>query len=89
MDGVQIAGDLTLEANQRALSATRNRVGGNLHAVGNASGVVVRNNSITGTLQCQDNLLAPLGGVNQAASLEAQCAMLNMASFLPLIASQP
>lgn len=85
VDQVQIGGDLTLEANQRALSATRNLVGGDLQVVSNAAGVVVHNNAIDGALQCQNNLLVPLVDDNQAASQEDQCAALTQRILLPLI----
>ena len=86
IDQVQIGGDLELASNHRALSATRNRVGGNLQILGNAAGIVISNNAIDGTLQCQNNLLLPLVSVNQATTLEDQCATLAQRQFLPVIA---
>jgi hypothetical protein len=88
VDRVQVTGDLRLTSNKRALSATRNRVGGNFQAVGNAAGMVVSSNVIVGTLQCQNNQLPPLGGANQAAGLEEQCASLNLRLFLPVVVGQ-
>ncbi len=85
VDRVQVTGDLRLDSNQRALSAMRNRIGGNFQAVGNAAGLVVSSNVIDGTLQCQQNLIVPLGGDNQAIGLEEQCAGLNLRSFLPVV----
>jgi len=88
VDQVQVGGNLRLEANQRALTATRNQVGGSLQVLNNQAGVVVRNNAIVGALECQNNQLTPLGGSNQAASLAAQCAQLAMRVFLPAITAQ-
>ena len=85
VDQVQVGGDLQMTANQRALSVTRNQVNGSLRIVDNQAGVVVRNNAVTGALQCQNNVLLPLGGANQAASLEEQCASLNVRVYLPSI----
>ena len=85
VDQVVVTGDLHLEANQRALSATRNRVGGSLQAIGNQAGVVVRSNMVEGAVQCRQNLFLPLAGDNQAASLEEQCASLATRMFLPAI----
>jgi hypothetical protein len=85
VDQVAITGDLHLVANLRSLSATRNQVGRNLQIVGNAAGVVVRNNTIVGALQCQNNQLLPQADANQAATLANQCAALNQRSFLPMI----
>lgn len=86
IDQVQIGGNLELASNQRALSATRNRVGGNLQIMGNAAGIVISNNTIDGALQCQNNLLLPLVSINQATSLEDQCATLALRYFLPVVA---
>ena len=87
VDQVQIAGSLRLEANQRALIATRNRVGGDLQAIGNQAGIVVRSNTVDGALQCQQNALLPQADANQAASLEAQCAELSVRVYLPAISA--
>ena len=88
VDWVQVTGDLRLAANQRALSAMRNRIGGNFQAVGNAAGLVVSSNVVDGTLQCQQNLIVPLGGDNQAAGLEEQCAGLDLRFFLPVVVGE-
>ncbi len=86
VDQVVVKGDLQLEANQRALSATRNRVGGSLKAIGNQAGVVVRSNTVDGAVQCRQNLFLPLADDNLAASLDEQCASLATRMFLPAIA---
>ena len=88
VDRVQVTGDLRLDSNQRALSAMRNRIGGNFQAVGNAAGLVVSSNVVDGTLQCQQNLIVPLGGDNQAAGLEEQCAGLDLRFFLPVVVGE-
>jgi len=87
VDQVQIAGSLRLEAHQRALIATRNRVGGDLQAVSNLAGIVVRSNTVDGALQCQLNAFLPLADSNQAASLEEQCAELSARVYLPAISA--
>jgi hypothetical protein len=86
VDLVQVSNDLQIESYQSVLSVTRNRVGGSVRAVDNRAGLVVRNNSVDGVLQCSGNLLVPISDANQAASLEDQCAALNLRLYLPAIA---
>ena len=88
LDQVQVNGNVRLEANQRALSTTRNQVRGSMQIVANQAGVIVRDNVVSGTLECSNNQLAPLGGANQAGGLAAQCAELNMRVYLPAITSR-
>ena len=72
----RIHGDLQLEANRQPLRAAFNRIGGNLQAVGNLGGVAIDDNTMGGNLQCKENIPAPTGRGNQAASKEDQCARL-------------
>lgn len=85
IDEVQVTGDLHLAENQRSLSVTRSRIGGSVQAIGNQAGIVVRHNTVDGALQCRQNVLLPLAGANQAASLEEQCAELNQRLYLPVV----
>lgn len=85
VDLVQVSSDLQIESYQNALSVTRNRVGGSVRAIDNRAGLVVRNNSVDGVLQCSGNLLVPISGANQAADLEDQCAALNLKLYLPAV----
>ncbi len=55
------------------LQALRNRIGGNLQAVENTGGLVIRFNVIEGVLQCKQNAPPPTGGGNQASDKEDQC----------------
>lgn len=71
-----IHGDLLYDSNTGPLKANRNTVGGNLQAFQNTGGVTIRRNVIDGNLQCKANSPAPVGGGNQAASKEDQCARL-------------
>ncbi len=85
VDLVQVSSDLQIESYQNALSVTRNRVGGSVRAIDNRAGLVVRNNSVDGVLQCSGNLLVPISDANQAADLEDQCAALNLKLYLPAV----
>ena len=71
-----IQGDLLFDSNNGPLKALANTVGGNLQAFQNGGGVAIRGNDIGGNLQCKSNSPAPVGGGNQAASKEDQCAAL-------------
>lgn len=82
---VQISGDLQVESYRSALSVTRNRVNGNVRVMDSRAGLVVRNNSIDGVLQCSRNSLVPISSANLATSLEEQCAALSSKLFLPAI----
>ena len=84
---VQVTGDLHLTENQRGLSITHSRIGGSVRAIGNQAGLVVRHNKVDGVLQCQQNVLIPLAGANQAASLEEQCAELDQRLYLPVVSA--
>lgn len=76
IERVRINGDLLLDANSGPLSAIRNSVGGSVQVFQNTGGVVLRNNTINGNLQCKENNPAPTGGGNRAALKEDQCARL-------------
>lgn len=58
------------------LLAAGNRVNGNLQAFGNRGGVSLIGNAINGNLQCKENVPAPTGSGNTAASKEDQCRLL-------------
>ena len=85
IDGVQISGNLTFDANRRTLAATSNQVGGDLQATGNAAGLVVRSNTITGTLQCSNNVAPPIADGNQVTSRTEQCAAVSIRLFVPVV----
>jgi hypothetical protein len=74
--GVQVDGDIQFDANNNQIVADNNVVGGNLQAFNNAGRLTILNNRIDGSLQCNENDLAPMGGNNQATSTENQCASL-------------
>lgn len=71
--GAQIGGDLQLDAMSGAVVASANRVGGSIQASGNLGGATIIDNSVTGNLQCKENLPAPVARNNIAASIEDQC----------------
>lgn len=73
IEGARIKGDILFDENIAALNASDNVVGGNLQAFKNMGGVSVLRNRIDGNLQCNENIPAPTGGGNQAASKEDQC----------------
>ena len=85
IDGVQISGNLTFDANRRTLAATSNQVGGDLQATGNAAGLVVRSNTITGALQCSNNSAPPIADGNQVTSRTEQCAAVSVRLFVPVV----
>jgi hypothetical protein len=72
----RINGDILFDENTAAVSASGNIIGGNLQAFKNMGGVSVISNRMKGNLQCKENIPAPTGGGNQAASKEDQCARL-------------
>ena len=69
----RINGDLQLEENTAAILAERNVIGGDLQAFKNYGGVTLNANRIKGNLQCKENIPAPVGTGNVAASKEDQC----------------
>jgi hypothetical protein len=71
--GARIDGDLQFDANSDALLAAGNQVAGNIQVVGNRGGVRLDENRANGNLQCKENLPAPRGSGNTAASIEDQC----------------
>jgi hypothetical protein len=74
---VRIKGDILFDSNKRALSATYNKVGGNLQAFQNRGGVTISYNTIDGNLQCKANRPAPTGRKNVVhGNKEDQCARL-------------
>jgi hypothetical protein len=71
---VRVSGDIQLESNRGALVATFNQVGGNIQIFSNSALATISDNVIDGDLQCKQNNPPPVGGRNQAASYEDQCA---------------
>lgn len=69
----RITGDLQFDAQRGPVLAAGNRVNGNLQAFGNRGGVSLIGNAINGNLQCKENVPAPTGSGNTAASKEDQC----------------
>jgi hypothetical protein len=76
IENARIEGDILFDENVGALNASGNVLGGNLQAFKNLAGVSLTNNSMKGNLQCKENIPAPTGGGNRAASKEDQCARL-------------
>lgn len=72
----RINGDLQFESNQGAIAANANTIGGSLQAFQNIGGAVFTNNRMKGNMQCKENVPAPTGRGNVAASKEDQCARL-------------
>lgn len=71
--GARITGDLQIDAMRGPVTASANAIGGNLQAVGNTGGLALSANRMGGNLQCKENLPAPTGSGNVAASKEDQC----------------
>lgn len=76
IDAARIKGDILFDENSGPLSASANIVGGNVQAFKNLGGVAINRNRIDGNLQCKENIPAPTGSGNQAASKEDQCSRL-------------
>ncbi len=74
--GASITGDLQIDAMSGPVTASANAIGGSLQAVGNRGGLSLSANRMGGNLQCKENLPAPAGSGNAAASKEDQCAAL-------------
>jgi len=72
----RINGDILFDENHGLLSAQSDVLGGDLQAFKNLGGVSLNNNRMKGNLQCKENIPAPTGRGNQAASKEDQCARL-------------
>ncbi len=71
--GLRIGGDLQINEHAGAVLAEANRASGNVQVMANRGGVTLLDNRAGGNLQCKDNLPAPQGSGNTAASLEDQC----------------
>lgn len=78
--GARIGGDIQVDDHFATLFAQGNQVGGNIQVIGNRGGVTLVDNRIVGNLQCKDNLPAPRGSGNLAASSEDQCNAMQPAS---------
>lgn len=72
----RITGDILFDENVGPQSARYNVVGGDLQAFKNMAGVALVGNRMNGNLQCKENIPAPTGSGNRAASKEDQCARL-------------
>ena len=74
---VKVKGDILFDSNNRLLSSTYNRVGGNVQVFQNTGGATISYNTIDGNLQCKQNRPAPKGLSNIVhGSKEGQCARL-------------
>lgn len=73
IEGARIEGDILFDENVGPLLAHGNVLGGNLQAFKNMGGLAITNNRMKGNLQCKENIPAPTGGGNRAASKEDQC----------------
>lgn len=76
VDQAQVSGNLKLEENRGAVSATANRVGFDLRAERNRGGVTLTNNRVGLELRCRENNPAPTGGGNTAQRKRDQCSRL-------------
>lgn len=76
IDGARVNGDILFDENVGPVSAQGNVIGGNLEAFKNLSGLTLNRNRMKGNLQCKENIPAPTGSGNVAASKEDQCARL-------------
>lgn len=72
----RINGDRLFDENVGPLAAGGNTLGGDLQAFKNMAGVQLSSNRIKGHLQCKENIPAPTGSGNTAASKEDPCARL-------------
>lgn len=72
----RVNGDILFDENVAPLAASYNIVGGDLQAFKNMAGVSLIGNTMKGNLQCKENIPAPTGRGNRAASKEDQCARL-------------
>jgi hypothetical protein len=71
-----IGGTVLVDENSGPVSASRNRVTGDMQFFANRGGVTVIDNRINGNLQCKENSPPPTGYGNRAASKEDECAAL-------------
>ncbi len=76
IENARINGDILFDENVGPLNASGNVLGGHLQAFKNYGGLTLTNNRMKGNLQCTENVPAPTGGGNVAASKEDQCARL-------------
>jgi hypothetical protein len=76
ISGARINGDLLFDENTGPIAADRNVLGGNLQAFKNYGGASFNYNRMKGNMQCKENIPAPTGRGNEAASKEDQCARL-------------
>jgi len=76
ISGTRVTGSIKFEENRGRVAASSNQVAGNFEAYLNTGGAAFNSNRITGNMQCKDNLPAPTGRGNSAASKEDQCARL-------------
>lgn len=76
IDRARINGDILFDSNRGPLVSSRASLGGNLQVFQNGGGVTLQRNVMKGNLQCKENVPAPNGGGNRAASKEDQCAAL-------------
>jgi hypothetical protein len=76
LDGTVIVGAVQLVANSGLLWLQGLQIGADLQVFQNRGGVTLNGNVANGNLQCKENLPAPGGSGNRAASLEDQCAAL-------------
>jgi hypothetical protein len=76
IETTRINGDILFDENTGLMNANDNTLGGNLQAFKNMGGVTLNRNTMKGNLQCKENIPAPKGSGNRAASKEDQCARL-------------
>jgi ubiquinone biosynthesis protein UbiJ len=74
--GVRIGGSVQFDAATGLLWLQALTVTGDIQLIGNRGGAVLNDNRAGGNLQCKDNLPAPGGSGNRAASKQDQCSAL-------------
>jgi len=73
VDSSIVAGDIHIKRNTGLITLSNNEIFGTVELLQNTGGAYVISNQITSILNCEDNVPAPRGQNNSAASMEGQC----------------
>ena len=74
IDGAEIGGDLFIDKTGRSLKVAKTSVGGDLSVLQNTGRSTLINNTIKGSLVCEENVFSPEGGGNVVdGSMGGQC----------------
>ena len=73
VDSSTVAGDIHIKKNTGLITLSNNEIFGTVELLQNTGGAYVISNQITSILNCEDNVPAPRGQDNSAASMEGQC----------------